>query len=131
MIAHHIDGMLQEAEVQHRKLQEAQAKPWVLDDSTVNRVIQVYRDQLNDLWLFDEQLTRWKAGTATEKQLQEIERLVLQMRKLHEVIAAILALAEALNTGTIEKQMAKSDEQLGLEFLMRMLGTSEDGASER
>jgi len=31
-------------------------------------------------------------------------------------------LADELGKGTIEKIMAKSDEELGLEYLMKMLG---------
>ncbi|MFL5629411.1 MAG: hypothetical protein ACJ788_27860, partial [Ktedonobacteraceae bacterium] len=65
--------------------------------------------QQNDLWLFDEQLRRWKTGKLNLPQQQEIERLVGQMKRLHEVIEAILALTDELKAGTIEKQLAKSD----------------------
>ncbi len=41
------------------------------------------------------------------------------MAKLRQVIDSILNLADELKEGTIEKQLAKSDEQLGLEFLLR------------
>src|SRR6266571_4884863 len=113
----HIDGMLEEAQEQQDNLRQAQSKPWVLDDYTVKRVIEVHTVQKNDLWLFDEQLKRWKSGQLTERQRSEVERLTGQMQKLHEVIDDILAMAAELSKGTIEKQMAKPDEQLGLEFL--------------
>jgi hypothetical protein len=103
-------------------LQQAQRKPWVLDDYTVNEVIRVYTTQQQDLALFDEQLKRWSGGRLTHKQRQEVERLAGQMQTLHQVIADILALAYELSRGTIEKQLARSDQQLGLEFLMRMPG---------
>ena len=54
----HIDGMLEEAQEQQGNLRQAQSKPWVLDDYTVKRVIEVYTTQQNDLALFDEQLKR-------------------------------------------------------------------------
>lgn len=60
LIAHHIDGMLESAQEQYETLQLAQPKPFVLDDYTVGRVIDVFTVQQNDLWLFDEQLHRWQ-----------------------------------------------------------------------
>jgi len=122
--ATHIDGMLESSQEQYATLQEAKPKPHVLDDYTVNRVITVFTSQIADLWLFDEQLKRWQAETLTTEQGREVERLVEQMRQLREVDTQMLALAKDLSKGTIEKVMAKSDEQLGLEFLMGMLGES-------
>ena len=119
MIATHIDGMLESAEENYGNLQEAKPKPHVLDDYTVGRVIKVFTTQRDDLWLFDEQLRRWKDGKLTTAQQTEVERLQGQMKRLREVITAILALADELKERTIEKVMAKSDVELGLEFLMR------------
>jgi len=44
------------------------------------------------------------------------------MKQLRENNTRVLELADELSKGTIEKVMAKSDEQLGLEFLMGMFG---------
>jgi len=121
-LAMHIDGMLEVDEEQYHHLLQARPKPHVLDNFTVNRVIQVFTKQQKDLPLFDEQLSRWQALTLTTEQRAEVERLVKQMARLHEVHDQILALARELSQGTIEKVMAKSDEQLGLEFLMKMMG---------
>ena len=41
------------------------------------------------------------------------------MKRLREVITSILPLADEVKERTIEKVMAKSDVELGLEFLMR------------
>ena len=118
LIATHIDGMLESASEQYETLQLAKPKPFVLDDYTVGRVIQVFTTQQNDLWLFDEQLRRWEKGSLTNVQRQEVERLASQMLQLHEVISAILRLAEQLKERTIEKVLAKSDVELGLETLL-------------
>ena len=118
LIASHIDGMLESANEQYETLQLAKPKPFVLDDATVGRVIQVYTTQQDDLWLFDEQLRRWERGTLTDAQRQEVERLAGQMLQLHEVIGAILRLAEQFKERTIEKVLAKSDVELGLETLL-------------
>jgi len=117
-IATHIDGMLAAAQEQYQTLLPAKSKPHALDDYTVNRVKKVFTDQQTDLWLFEEQLTRWKSGKLTGEQRVEIERLARQMKELREQIAMILALADQLGKGTIEKVMAKSDAELGLEFLL-------------
>ncbi len=115
-----IDGMLESSQEQYATLQEAKPKPHVLDDYTVNRVITVFTTQIADLWLFDEQLSRWQAETLTPEQRTEVTRLVEQMRRLREVDNQVLALAKDLSKGTIEKVMKKSDAEVGLEFLMGM-----------
>jgi ribosome recycling factor len=113
-----IDGMLEASQEQYETLQEARPKPHVLDDSTVERVIEVFTKQIADLWLFDEQLKRWQVGQLTDEQRAEVARLVEQMAKLRKVDEDVLALAKELSKGTIEKVMAKSDAELGLEFLI-------------
>ena len=118
LIATHIDGMLESATEQYETLQLAKPKPFVLDNYTVGRVIEVFTTQQGDLWLFDEQLRRWERGNLTTAQRQEVERLASQMLQLHEVVSAILRLAEQLKERTIEKVLAKSDVELGLETLL-------------
>jgi hypothetical protein len=117
-IATHIDGMLEAAQEQYETLLPAKAKPHVLNDYTVNRVKQAFTIQQNDLWLFDEQLARWSKGTLSTQQRTEVERLAGQMKKLREQITVILALANDLAKGTIEKVISKSDLELGLEALL-------------
>src|SRR5712692_7354048 len=118
VIASHIDGMLESATEQYETLQLARPKPFVLDNYTVGRVIDVFTTQQDDLRLFDEQLRRWERGTLTTAQRQEVERLAGQMLQLHEVISATLHLADELKERTIEKVLAKSDVELGLEMLL-------------
>ncbi len=115
LLASHIDGMLESTTEQYETLQLAKPKPFVLDNDTVGRVIDVFTTQQGDLWLFDEQLRRWERGKLTTAQRQEVERLASQMLQLHEVITAILRLADELKERTIEKVLAKSDVELGLE----------------
>jgi polyphosphate kinase 2 (PPK2 family) len=117
-IATHIDGMLEAAQEQYQTLLPAKARPHALDDYTVNRVKKVFTTQQNDLWLFDEQLKRWQSNQPTAQKQTEVERLQRQMKKLREQITVILELADDLSKGTIEKVMAKSDAELGLEFLL-------------
>jgi len=124
-IATHIDGMLEADVEQYETLSEARGKPHVLDNYTVNRVKQAFTTQRNDFWLFEEQLSRWQSGQLADEQRAEVTRLVEQMRRLRENNTRVLELANELSKGTIEKVMAKSDEQLGLEFLMGMMRRDE------
>jgi hypothetical protein len=119
-LATHIDGMLAAHQEQYATLLQAKDRPHVLDDYTVQRVIKAYTTAKNDLPLFDEQLRRWSAEKVTTAQRQEIIRLKSQMQQLHEVIDNVLKLANRLAQGTIERQMAKSDEEIGLEYLKSM-----------
>jgi hypothetical protein len=119
-LATHIDDMLSHHQEQYATLLEAKDRPHVLDDYTVQRVIKAYSTARQDLPLFDEQLRRWGAEKVTTAQRQEIIRLKGQMAKLHEVIDDVLKLANRLAQGTIEQQLAKSDERIGLEYLRKM-----------
>ena len=115
-----IDGMLESADEQYQTLQLARQRPHVLDDYTVGRVITVFTKQQKDLGLYDEQVQRWQAEALTDEQRGDLAHLVSHLQRLHTVIAAVLKLADELKAHTIEKVLAKSDEELGLEFLMGM-----------
>lgn len=119
LIAEMIGGMLETATENYATLQEARPKPYILDDYTVNRVIKLFSEQQEDLWLYNEQLRRWQAGKLTSQQSREVTRLQAEMKQLTETIANILALAAELKRSTIEAQLAKSDLQVGLETLLR------------
>ena len=99
LIAWVIDGMLTAAEKKHAILQLVRQRPSTLDDETVGRIRTVYKQQQSDLWLCDEQLRRWAALPLTASQRQEVSRLTSQMKRLHEVLTAILALADELRKG--------------------------------
>ncbi len=116
-----IDGMLENAQEQYQTLVEARPKPHVLDDHTIGRVVEVYTAQRDDLWLWDEQLRRWGDESLGRIRRREVERLHGQMAALCTVVDDILALAGELGRGTIEKMMAKSDVEVGLEMLMRLV----------
>jgi len=119
-IAWHIDGMVEADQEQLTILQEARSKPYILDDYTVNRVKRAFTTQREDFWVFEEQLRRWQAVRLTSEQRIEVTRLQSQMARLRQINSDVLALAEELSKGTIEKQLEKSDFELGLETLLRM-----------
>lgn len=116
-ITYIIDGMLHDTQNQHKLLLEAQDKPHVLADYTVDRVIRVYNTQLEDASLYNEQLSRWKKEELSESQRQEVERLTKQVEKLRGICQEILSLAKELKEGTIDRILEKSDIQVALEVL--------------
>ena len=112
-----IDGQLQDNEVQFESLKEAIPKPHVLDDQLLERTEKVYRDQLDFHWVFEEQLNRWARESLTASQQKEVTRLMGQNEKNKTVCEAILALAQELKKGTINRILEKDDLELGLDFL--------------
>ena len=117
-IAEMIGGMLESAQEVHGSLQQARSRPHIMDDYTIGRVREVHGTQLDDLWLYEEQLSRWQTPAPTETEQQEIDRLNQQLAKLRRVLTATLALADEMKDATIDKILAKDDFELGLEFLM-------------
>ena len=117
MLGSLIDEMLADAEEHYETILQAKGRPYVLDDAIVARIIQVHTDQLEDHWLFQEQLSRWAREDLRAEQRREVERFQLQTTKLKEVLEAILAFAEELKEGTIEKVLGKSDIELAVDFL--------------
>ncbi|HDW3055788.1 TPA: hypothetical protein RMI67_003443 [Bacillus cereus] len=121
IIANLIVGQASDAKEQYINLLEVRNKPHVLDDATIQRTIRVYTEQLEFVWIFEEQLSKWiKEERLTPIEQSEIERLQGQVQQLHHTLTDILALTEKLKEGTYEKVMKKSDWQLGIESLQRI-----------
>ena len=100
-------------------LQPARARPYLLDDDTVTRIIRVHHDQADDLDLFQNQADKWKAAPgltgAQQAGVTAYETLIAQLRQVN---AEVLAVADELSHGTIDTVLAKSDLELGIEALM-------------
>ena len=116
LIASIIDAQLDDARDQHELL--LRARPYVLDDATVERLLRVYGEMAEDNWLYDEQLARWEAQAISSAQRREVERLKSQMADLRDVVGRILDLGARLKGETIEVLLAKSDIEIGIEGLL-------------
>lgn len=117
LIATAIDGMLEAAREQYPALEQAKNRPGVLDDFTVERVVNVYTQQASDLWLYEEPLRRWKEQKLTQAQHQEVTRLEGQLEQLRTQIDTILLLVKDLLPMTIESLMSKSDLEIAMDVL--------------
>ncbi len=120
LIASLIDGELADGQEHHATLLAVRDRPHVLDDATVERSIKLHTEQRDFLGVFAEQLARWRYERPTDAQCRELDRLEGQLERLRVVLNAILELAEELQQGTIERVLAKSDLELGIEALLRM-----------
>ena len=110
--------MLETTQEQLETLESVRPKPYVLDDHTVARLIRSFTTQLNDLGLYQEQLARWKRAELSAGQRQEVERLGGQLVVLREATQSVLSISDELKDSTIEKVLAKSDLELGVDFLL-------------
>lgn len=119
LIASLIDGELADGQEHHAALLSVRDRPYVLDDATVERSIKLHTEQRDFLGVFAEQLARWRHEQPTDAQRRELDRLDGQIERLRAVLEDILKLAEELKQGTIERVLAKSDLELGLEALRR------------
>lgn len=118
LIGEMITGMAGESSAQLANLRQAEGRPGALDDATVHRVIRVYGQQQDDLWLYAEQLRCWQGGQLTPAQVAQVADLTERLAGLRANIAAILDLAERLKPLTIESLLARSDEELGRDALL-------------
>ena len=98
-LAEMVDGMLESAEEVYHSLQQAQHRPHVLDDYTISRVRDVHTTQRNDLWLYEDRLSRWQDATPTPEERTEITRVQHRLDQLTSVLSSCLALVDALLQG--------------------------------
>jgi len=113
-----INGMLDSAKETYEPLRQIK----VHDDYTIKRIFEVTGNQVEDEWVYDEQLNRWmKDKDLKPEQRTEIQKLQRQMEELKQVNQKILAIAEEHKSKTIEKVMSKSDAEIGLDFLLGKL----------
>ncbi len=117
-IAIMISGMLDAS----KETYESLSKIKVHDDFTIQRIFEVTGTQVEDEWLYDEQLARWlQLKSLKPEQQAEITNLQKQMSELKKANRKILAIAEKHKTRTIEKVLSKSDADVAMDFLMGKL----------
>jgi len=121
MMATMVSEQLADVRQQLQNLQSVQLRPHVLDDATVKRLLQVYGEQQDFLWVYDEQVMRWQREALTSEQRHQLERMAQQLVELNSVLSAILAMAEAFQGVTIDSILSKSDLELAMEYLSRDL----------
>jgi transposase-like protein len=121
LVASMLDGALSDTADHIQTLTKARARPHVLDDATIDRVERVHGEQLEFVDTYAEQVRRWRAEGPSATQRRELDRLEQQNRRLRQVTTEVLALAAELRKGTIDRIMAMSDLELGMQALLGTL----------
>jgi hypothetical protein len=112
-----VSAQLNEVETQLQTLRAAQKQPHVLDDYTVGRVLKVYGEQQDFMWVYEAQLERWQKEPLSKTQRQQIEQMSQQLKQIKPGLSEILEIAEDVKDKTIESILGKSDETLLQEIL--------------
>lgn len=112
-----VAAQLDEIETQLQTLRAAQKQPHVLDDYTVGRVLKVYGEQQDFMWVYEAQLARWQKESLSATQRQQIEQMAQQLKQIKPGLSEILEIAADLKGKTIESILSKSDAELALEIL--------------
>ena len=100
---------------------EALARPHVMDDSTVDHMERVYKERVDWIEVYRAQLAYWRSGSLTAVQRGEIDRLAGVVSADSAIVEEVLKAAAVTRAGTIERVMAKSDLELGLNALTRVI----------
>lgn len=107
-----VDGMLEASREQLDNMQLAREKPHIMDDATLQRVVELYTNQIEDHRLFEEQFTRWLQQNPTSEQTREIERLQVQATALKACNEQILEITENIRGSTIDSVMGMDEFEL-------------------
>jgi hypothetical protein len=118
-IASLIDGGLADTREHYAMLLKARPKPFVLDDATIADTKRVNGEGLEWCEVYERQLERWRSERLTGAQQREVARLQGVSGNLRVELTRIRELADELGQGTIERQLAKTDLELGVEHLLR------------
>jgi hypothetical protein len=121
LFSNFIDEQVENDSAQYASLQQAQSRPHVLDDETVERIVKLYTEAADLVWCYQEQLEYWHTQNPTKKQLQEINRLEQQVEQLEKCRQNILSLAQGFKGKTIDAILGKSDFELAIDLLSRNL----------
>ncbi|MFI6744182.1 hypothetical protein ACIBI9_65960 [Nonomuraea sp. NPDC050451] len=103
---------------QLRTLEPAQRSPHLLDDHTVERISQVFGVRRDDMWLWAETGQRRQAQELDGAEAVKVDQYVAAVETFAASNAVILAPADEPAAGTIEKTLARSDLELGVESLV-------------
>jgi len=118
LLASMIEGSLDDTREHLGTLTKAKDRPHVLDDATIDRVEQVYTEQMEFGDIYTRQISRWRNERPSAAQSRELDRMDEQNQQLRSVTADVLALAGELRKGTIERVLGMSDLELGLQYLL-------------
>ena len=102
MLAYALDGQLVELQQQRRNLEAARARPGSMNDAVLDRVLRVLGETGDMLELYAQQVEHWRCCAPSPTQEIQVEHVGQQVILARETVSAILALAAAMKSCTIE-----------------------------
>jgi hypothetical protein len=108
VVALMIDEVIQNSEYQLEAFSEAKDKPHGLDDETIAHATKLYKAQLEDMRLHEEQLKRWQMQPLTGDQRGEVDRLLDQLSHIKQLSEAILEVLDEIKGNTAGEGLNKS-----------------------
>ena len=118
MFAQLLEGHVEDAQSLYASLESARARPHALDDATLDRVEQqcpvMERETIAGYaWQF----AQWERSALTPAERAGLERMRQLLSDYELRSARVLAVVAELRTGTIDRVLAKSDLELGIEAM--------------
>lgn len=102
-----------------RQLGSVKETPHVMDDATLNPVIDSYTRMTSEsIPNLRKALVYWESQKPTASQKKDIEKARGQMKTLENRSIELVALAKELSKGTIDRVLGMSDVELGLQHLL-------------
>lgn len=122
LFAELLEGHVEDAMELHASLESARPRPHVLDDATLDRVENQYTVMERETVAgYAWQFAQWERISLTAAERTGLERLRGLMGEYKTRSAAVLALVTELRPGTIDRVLAKSDLELGIDAVQQGL----------
>ena len=117
MIACMVDDGIENTQEQYKNFLQAEDKPHVLDDETVNRALKAAEESSVYIEIYKEQLNRWRKGNLSTLQENKVNRISQELEKYLELHEKYFALVKKISEQTIDKIMDMDDAELALKVL--------------
>ena len=109
---------LQGSREQLKNFEECRHKPHVLDDHIIDRVIKVFSEQNDSVWVLVEQCNRWGKKALDAQQIKDTIEIKNNVRELTLNNEKILELAKYFRNHTVNRILEKDDFELGVYSLL-------------
>ncbi|NRA73926.1 MAG: hypothetical protein HRU36_04210 [Rickettsiales bacterium] len=116
-----IDQLIEALEEKHKLFNQAKDSPASLDNALVERALTLLQKNAEHIFLYYEQLNKWKRETVTDAQKKSIDIFAQKISQSRELNTTLIDLVKDLKESTIDKVLEKDDPELGLDFLSKGL----------
>ena len=90
-----------------------------VDNALVERALTLLQKNTEHIFLYYEQLNKWKRETVTDVQKKSLDIFAQKISQSRELNTTLIDLVQELKESTIDKVLEKDDLELGLDFLSK------------